>query len=1083
MFNVGEKIMNKNNIITVKNAEDDPDTQAEIIVQNKIDYTPKVSVIIPVYNVEEYLRECLDSVVNQTLKEIEIICVDDGSTDNSLEILKEYAQKDNRITVIKQENLHAGVARNAGLSQAKGEYVHFLDSDDWIELNMLEKVTNRIMKDDADICIFNTDRYDNISKNYQLMPWGLNEKYLPRIEPFSSDDIKDYLFNFCQSWPWNKLIKLSFIIENKLYFQSLSRTNDLFFVFMSLSLANKIVTEKECLLHYRTNLSLSLQSTNEKTPLDWFYALLALKKQLKKINSYKKFERSFVNVSLGSSIYNYNSISNTEIKEKLRKNIKNKIARELDIYKHIQDSEYFYDKERLKAFYLDIIWNKNTPKVSVIMPCYNTALYLHQALDSVVNQTLKDIEIICVNDGSTDNTLDIIKEYAVKDNRIVIIDGPNGGYGKAMNKGLDRATGKYIGILEPDDFMDTEMYEVLYSRVKSSDSDFIKENHYQYITNTNENRLICPFNKDDIHNHIIKPIDIEKTFKGGASIWSGIYKKDFLKSNNIRFNETPGASFQDTSFWIKVLLCAQKAIFLKDAHLHYRTDNQNSSVKDKNKIFCIVDEFDEIARFTANKLTDDQIKIVNSIKLEKYNWNLNRLEKSSQEIFIEKTRTEILTILHEKKYTLEVLPESTLNTIKKFYIPNVSVIIPIYNAEEYLQECLDSVINQTLKEIEIICVDDGSTDNSLKILKEYTSKDKRITVLTQPNQKQGTARNNALKIAKGEYIQFLDSDDWLRKDTLECLYTIAKTNQLDMLLFSGWNVDCDTKKLIENKYWDYSYLPPFFYKTKFSINDCKKYISKFPVSACLTMFNRSFLAEKNIYFAEKLYFEDNIFFIKAITQMNWCGISDEKFYFRRIHQNSTTQNWEKHFSDYIKIVDMVLSYLKDRKIENSILEDYTTSYINTIKWQYNKYSSNVQKKYQKEINFLVDKYVNNKTTVQSLLLFKDIGFGCNAWCEPKNITGNDIKSYTYDLSDNIYTRYVSWDPIKEGSCDVEIKRLYAVEKRSKKIIEFPINKIFSSGKIKGNKIEFRNQKGCWIGCTIEGAYESFTIEAKIKVLT
>ena len=87
-------------IITVKNAEGEPNTQAKILVQNKIDYTPKVSVIIPVYNVEEYLRECLDSVINQTLKEIEIICVDDGSTDNSLEILKEYAKKDNRISVL-----------------------------------------------------------------------------------------------------------------------------------------------------------------------------------------------------------------------------------------------------------------------------------------------------------------------------------------------------------------------------------------------------------------------------------------------------------------------------------------------------------------------------------------------------------------------------------------------------------------------------------------------------------------------------------------------------------------------------------------------------------------------------------------------------------------------------------------------------------------------------------------------------------------------------------------------------------------------------------------------------------------------
>ena len=95
---------------------------------------------------------------------------------------------------------------------------------------------------------------------------------------------------------------------------------------------------------------------------------------------------------------------------------------------------------------------------------------------------------------------------------------------------------------------------------------------------------------------------------------------------------------------------------------------------------------------------------------------------------------------------------------------------------------------------------------------------------------------------------------------------------------------------------------------------------------------------------------------------------------------------------------------------------------------------------------------------------------------------NDIKSYTYDLSDNIYTRYVSWDPIREGSCDVEIMRLSAIEKQSKRIVEFPINEIISNGEIINNKVEFHNQKGCWIGCKIEGTYESFSIEAKIKII-
>ena len=431
----------ENTIITVKNAEGDPDTKAEIVIQNQIDFEPKVSVIIPVYNVEEYLRQCLDSVVNQTLKEIEIICVDDGSTDSSLEILKEYAAKDKRITVIKQENLHAGVARNAGLAVAKGEYIHFLDSDDWVELTMLEKTFKRITKDNADICVFIADCYNNDTKEYKPMPWGFVEKYIPSHELFSRDDIKEHIFNFCQSWPWNKLIKHSFINQNKLYFQSLTRTNDLLFIFMALSLANKIVTEKNCLLHYRTGITTNLQSNNTKTPLDWYYACLALKEQLTKLGLYEKFEQSFVNCVMGGSQYNYNSIVNNDIKEKLRQTIKNEISYTMDIYKHIQDTRYFHNEELLKSFYRDIIWDKKRPCVSVLIPIYNTSHYLHECIDSVINQTLKDIEIILINDGSTDNSLDIIKQYAAKDKRIRYINKPNAGYGQTINCGLNSACG------------------------------------------------------------------------------------------------------------------------------------------------------------------------------------------------------------------------------------------------------------------------------------------------------------------------------------------------------------------------------------------------------------------------------------------------------------------------------------------------------------------------------------------------------------------------------------------------------------------------------------------------------------------
>ena len=154
-------------IIDVKNAQGDLDTKATIIHQNNIDYTPKVSVIIPVYNTEKYLRECLDSVINQTLKEIEIICVDDGSTDSSLEILKEYANKDNRFTIITQQNLHAGVARNAGLAVAKGEYVSFLDSDDWFELKILEETTKILKETDSELCCCKYRNFNELKNKFE----------------------------------------------------------------------------------------------------------------------------------------------------------------------------------------------------------------------------------------------------------------------------------------------------------------------------------------------------------------------------------------------------------------------------------------------------------------------------------------------------------------------------------------------------------------------------------------------------------------------------------------------------------------------------------------------------------------------------------------------------------------------------------------------------------------------------------------------------------------------------------------------------------------------------------------------------
>lgn len=237
------------------------------------------------------------------------------------------------------------------------------------------------------------------------------------------------------------------------------------------------------------------------------------------------------------------------------------------------------------------------PKVSVLIPIYNVEKYLRQCLDSVVNQTLKDIEIICINDGSTDNSLSIIKEFADRDKRIKIIDKKNTGYGHSMNCGLEIAQGEYIGIIESDDFADLNMFETLYNQTDDTKIDIVKSNYWDQVGDYAKfMEVLNPLPYDQIFS----PKNYANViFQRPIAVWSAIYRREFLVENNIFFQETPGASYQDVSFVFKSMCCAEKAIFIKNAFLHYRVDNPNASMKSKQKIYCIFDEFDEMERFLS----------------------------------------------------------------------------------------------------------------------------------------------------------------------------------------------------------------------------------------------------------------------------------------------------------------------------------------------------------------------------------------------------------------------------------------------------------------------------------------------------
>ncbi len=234
----------------------------------------KVSVIIPVYNAEKYLKECLDSVINQSLKEIEIICIDDGSTDNSLEILKEYVQNDNRIIVLQQKNSGAGVARNKGLKIAKGEYLSFLDSDDIFDEQMLMKSYCEAVKHNADIVMFRHDRYDEENDKFYRLPHMMNPNNFPKIEIFNVEDMESNFYFSIYGWTWDKLFKKTFIDNFDLKFQSVRIYNDMFFTYSAVVVASKIRYIEDYLLTQRVNRKGSITKSVQN---NWYCIIDALK--------------------------------------------------------------------------------------------------------------------------------------------------------------------------------------------------------------------------------------------------------------------------------------------------------------------------------------------------------------------------------------------------------------------------------------------------------------------------------------------------------------------------------------------------------------------------------------------------------------------------------------------------------------------------------------------------------------------------------------------------------------------------------------------------------------------------------------
>ncbi|MBP2046668.1 glycosyltransferase [Methanobacterium aggregans] len=270
----------------------------------------KVSVVIPVYNVEKYLKQCLESLINQTLSEIEIICVNDGSTDGSLEILEEYTEKDDRVRVINKKNGGIASARNRGMEFATGDYMGFVDSDDWIKLNMYEKLYENAQLYGSDIVMCSAHRFDDITHETCDLPYFTLERFDETFDNsiFTPDKTKDFFFDICVT-PWNKLYKSKFLEETGVIFHEGLDFEDPLFFYETYLKASKLSLVRDFLYFYRVNRSGSfITSANER-----FFDIVEMfdltEDVLFKTGNHNTYLVAFSNLRISNTLWRYDQVA------------------------------------------------------------------------------------------------------------------------------------------------------------------------------------------------------------------------------------------------------------------------------------------------------------------------------------------------------------------------------------------------------------------------------------------------------------------------------------------------------------------------------------------------------------------------------------------------------------------------------------------------------------------------------------------------------------------------------------------------------------------------------------------------------
>ena len=540
-------------------------------------------------------------------------------------------------------------------------------------------------------------------------------------------------------------------------------------------------------------------------------------------------------------------------------------------------------------------------KVSIIIPVFNKGEYLNNCLSKITSQTLRDIEILCIDDGSTDNSLDILLSWEKRDNRISVITQKNSGPSAARNNGIKNSTGDFICFIDADDFYpDDKTIEELYYAAIKHNADICGGELQQYDSKKEK------YVKTKEYSFEISGWKRFSEYQMDYGFHRFIYSRFFLEKNQILFPDI--WYHEDPVFLVRCLLLSKEFYCIKRCVYCYRIEH-----KEKN--------------FNRKQIIDFLKGIKILLDLTKDNYGklharlTNRLNSSYFYEEIEKFKnTEILNLLNEAFKSINwkfVFNEDPNFTLSKVYLdtikpqPLISIIVPIYNVDKYLHKCLESIRIQTYKNIEILCIDNLSTDNSAKIIDQFCEIDTRFKHLTETTQGLGSTRNKGIDNAKGYFIYFLDSDDYIAKNTIELLYSRINS-EIDFVSHGARNF-AETESDIEvanscQKWFD------SFKKPEGKYNLSNNFKKDTPSVAWNKLYHLQKFIKYKLSFLNLTNEDEHFLWAYMIHSTTFYHLNDELYFYRR-RSNSIMgkRDSSEKILDRIQIHNEIFSLVKKEK--------------------------------------------------------------------------------------------------------------------------------------------------------------------------